>query len=85
METFDFSKVSVGSDFMSKSKRSRANAFMNNLILQAMEDRNNKIGMSRGFLGSIRDRSACHCMRDFAAPSVMDVGEDKNVCDTKSQ
>jgi hypothetical protein len=82
---FDFSKVSVNTDFMSKSKHKRENAFMTNLILQALEDKNNEIGMSRGFRGSVHDRSTCDCMRDFAAPSVMEVGEDKDVCDTKRQ
>jgi hypothetical protein len=82
---FDFSRVGVNAKFMSKSNRKRENAFMTNLILQALEDKNNEIGMSRGFRGSVHDRSTCDCMRDFAAPSVMEVGEDKDVCDTKSQ
>ena len=82
---FDFSRVSVNAKFMSKSDRKRANAFMTNLVLQALEDKNNEIGMSRGFRGSVHDRSTCDCMRDFAAPSIMEVGEDKEVCDTKSQ
>jgi hypothetical protein len=80
---FDFSKISSQSDFMQKSKRKIDNAFMTNVMLQALEDRNNYIGMSRGVFGSIRDRSTCDCMRDFATPSLMEVSEDNGYCDSE--
>ena len=80
---FDFSKISGESDFMQKSKRNIENAFMTNLMLQALEDRNDYIGMSRGVFGSIRDRSTCDCMRDFATPSLMEVSEDTGYCENE--
>jgi hypothetical protein len=80
---FDFSKISSESDFMQKSKRKSDNAFMTNLMLQALEDRNNYNGISRGVFGSIRDRSTCDCMRDFATPSLMEVSEDNGYCDSE--
>jgi hypothetical protein len=82
---FDFSKIGSQSDFMAKSKRTKDNAFMTNLMLQALEDKNDYVGMSRGVFGSMRDRSICDCMRDFAAPSMMEVGADTTTCEGTSQ
>ena len=45
--------------------------FMRNLILQALDDNYAQTTGFRGWDGSMHDRSACGCMKDFASPNLL--------------